>query len=325
MPPGPGGVPVPGSLVDGCVASETDDRSPVSILLPTHEWTDACQEVCEQVGPDDELLVICDSPSDPVTNTESRPAAATVVIAGEPEGCSGKANAIAVGMKLAEHDRIVWTDDDFHHPPDWLEQMQADYERQGPTTEVPLFVGRDPLAYLLEPSYVTSTALAAAGLMAWGGAVIFDRDDVDEESLLGDLQRTINDDATLGEHVDFTGSDRLRTVEIGGTVRESLERHTRFMQASLRHGRWGWVGLALLTSILGVVCLLYPLPGFVTATLGYAGIYAAFGIRRWTVLLAYPATVLSPVLIGYGLARRTFVWGERRYRWRSMFDVEIGE
>lgn len=201
--------------------------------------------------------------------------------------------------------------------------MKADYERHGPTTEVPVFVGKDPLSILLEPSYVTSTALAWAGLMAWGGALVFDRSDVDEDALLRDLRRTINDDATLGEYVDFTGADRTRRVEVGGSIRETLERHARFMQASLRHGRAGWVLLALLTTILGISFLLFPLHGFVAGTLGYAAIYASLGIRRWTVLLAYPATVLGPVLIAYGLARRTFVWGGRRYRWRSMFDVEL--
>jgi hypothetical protein len=29
--------------------------------------------------------------------------------------------------------------------------------------------------------------------------------------------------------------------------------------------------------------------------------------------------------MAYGLARRTFVWGGRRYRWREKFDVEVVE
>jgi hypothetical protein len=63
-----------------------------------------------------------------------------------------------VGMDAACHDRLVWTDDDFHHPPDWLEIFNADYERHGPVSEVPYFVGRDPLSVLWEPLYA-STAL----------------------------------------------------------------------------------------------------------------------------------------------------------------------
>lgn len=31
-------------------------------------------------------------------------------------------------MEAARHDRLVWTDDDFHHPPDWLATLSADYE-----------------------------------------------------------------------------------------------------------------------------------------------------------------------------------------------------
>lgn len=41
------------------------------------------------------------------------------------------------------------------------------------------------------------------------------------------------------------------------------------------------------------------------------------------VFLAYPATLVRAPLFVYGLTRRTFVWGGRRYRWRSKFDVAI--
>ena len=58
----------------------------------------------------DELLVVCDREDDPVTT--DAPASATVVVAGEPEGCAGKPNALAAGVERATHDIVVWTDDD---------------------------------------------------------------------------------------------------------------------------------------------------------------------------------------------------------------------
>jgi hypothetical protein len=70
-------------------------------------------------------------------------------------------------------------------------------------------------------------------------------------------------------------------------------------------------------------CLLFPLRTLAVLTLFYAAMYAAFGIRRWTFLLALPTTLANVPLFAYALARRTFVWGGRRYRWRRMFDVEV--
>ncbi|MFC7009404.1 glycosyltransferase [Halalkalicoccus salilacus] len=44
-------------------------------------------------------------------------------------------------MEAARHDRLVWTDDDVHHSPDWLATLSGDYEKHGPVSEVPYFVG----------------------------------------------------------------------------------------------------------------------------------------------------------------------------------------
>lgn len=45
-------------------------------------------------------------------------------------------------MEAARHDRFVWTDDDFHHLPDWLATLSVDYKEYGLVSEVPSFVGR---------------------------------------------------------------------------------------------------------------------------------------------------------------------------------------
>ncbi|MGB9965346.1 glycosyltransferase [Halobacterium hubeiense] len=298
---------------------------PTSVLLPTVEWTPACDDVAAQLGPEDELLVVCDSPADPVADRAGDlPERVDLVVAGEPEGCSGKANAIAAGMDAAAHDRVVWTDDDFHHPPDWLADLHAAYECHGPVTELPFFAGRDPLSTLLEPVYALGGTLGVyAGGQAWAGAVAFERDDLDEDALLADLRRTVSDDGVLAEHVDVTPVRRVRRVDVGGTLRQTLERHVRFTKIVHRHDPRGHVATAAVTAALFVACLLAPLAAAAGLTALVGGAYAFFGVRRWTFLLAYPAVLAAIPLGAYAHARRTFVWGGRRYRWRSKYDVEV--
>ena len=304
-----------------------EETPPTSVVLPATEWTTACREVADQLGPDDELLVVCDDAADPVAGRgDDLPTNVEVVLAGEPADCSGKANAVAAGMAAAAGDRIVWTDDDFHHPPDWLAGLHAGYERHGPVTEVPFFAGRDPLAVLLEPVYaIGGTVGVYAGDVAWGGAVTFDRSDLDVDAFLADLRRTVSDDGTLTEHLDVTPLRRTRVVPAGGSTRATLERHVRFTQIVRWHDPRGFAGMLAVASLSTVGALLYPLPAAVLLTLLHVGVYAAFGVRRWTFLLAYPATLVQVPLFVYGLARRTFVWGGRRYRWRSKYDVSVVE
>ncbi|MFC4359166.1 glycosyltransferase [Halobium salinum] len=303
------------------------DSPPASVLLPTVRWTDACREVADQLDPDDELLVLCDDETDPVAaRRDELPPDVRLVLAGEPVGCSGKANAIAAGMRAAEHDRLVWTDDDFHHPPEWLATLQADYGRHGPVTELPFFVGRDALSVLLEPLYAGGGTLGVyANDKVWGGAVLFERDDLDEAAFLRDLERTVSDDGLLSEYLDVTPLRRARTVEIGGTVRKSLERHVRFTQIVFRHEPLISAFSTVVALVVTALALLFPVPVVVLATLLHALLYAAFDVRRPTFLLAYPAGLAQVPLTAYGLARRTFVWGGRRYRWRSKYDVEVVE
>lgn len=132
------------------------DAPPTSVLLLTTRWTDACGEVAAQLRGDDELLVIHDD-GDPVAGRRGVPAGVRLVAAGEPEGCLGKVNALAAGMDAARHDRLVWTDNDFHYPPDWFATLNNDYDRHAPVSEVPFFVGDDPLVPLLEPRSCSSS------------------------------------------------------------------------------------------------------------------------------------------------------------------------
>lgn len=303
------------------------DAPPTSVLLPTVEWTPACGEVLDQLRPADELLVLCDAEDDPVTERrESLPANARVVAAGDPAGCSGKANAIATGMRAAAHDRLVWTDDDFHHPEDWLATLQTDYAAHGPTSEVPVFSGRDALSVLLEPLYVLGGTLGVyAGDKAWAGSVVFERDDVDEDAFLADLQRTVSDDGLLSEYLAVAAVRRIHEVEVGGSFRTTLERHVRFLTIVRRHEPQLNVPRLVFTVLVALGCLLAPLYAAPLATAAVGAVYAYFGVRRWTALLAYPALLAQVPLAGYAYWRRTFVWGGRRYRWPEKFDVRVVE
>ena len=54
-----------------------------------------------------------------------------------------------------------------------------------------------------------------------------------------------------------------------------------------------------------------------------AAVYATLGAGRPAVLWSAASVVAFLPLLCYALARRTFVWGGRRYRWRGRFDVEV--
>ncbi|WP_336365214.1 glycosyltransferase [Halalkalicoccus salilacus] len=302
------------------------DRPPVSVLLPTTRWTDACTELAAQLGDHDELLLIHDVEDDPVTDQQNTPEGVRLIAAGEPEHCSGKANAIAAGMETARHDRIVWTDDDFHHPPDWLATLSTDYEQYGPVSEVPYFVGRDPLSVVLEPLYASAGSLRIYhDNRIWGGTVIFERDDIDEAAFLDDLQRTVSDDGLLMEYLQVTSVGRTRIVPIGGTIRETVERQVRWTQILRWHvpGAVARTVLVLLFVLVGAI--LAPLLTAVLLTVLHLAVNEVLGVRRWTAVLAYPAVFVFVPLVVYALARRTFVWGGRRYRWRGKFDVTVLE
>jgi hypothetical protein len=295
----------------------------VTVLLPTVRWTDACDEVAAQLGSDDELLILHDHETDAVADHEPGPEGVRFVAAGSPVGCSGKANAIAAGVQSATTDRLVLTDDDFHHPPTWLATMQADYERHGPVTELPLFVGRDPLAVLLEPLYLVAVVAGLyAGRYPWGGAVIFDRSDLELAAFLTELTQTVSDDGLLGEHVETTAVRRFRRVPVGGRLHQSVERHVRFTQIAFAHNpvttAVGTVGLFA----LGVGCLVAPLLAALV-TGGAAALFIWADEPRWSAGLAVPVALLIMPLAVYALARSEFTWAGRRYRWRSKFNVQV--
>lgn len=300
------------------------DRPPLSVLLPTTRWTKACTELAAQLGDEDELLVIHDDANDPIADKRDLPDGVRLIAAGEPEGCSGKANAIVTGMEAARHDRLVWSDDDFHHPPNWLGTLSSDYDEYGPVSEVPYFVGQDLLSVLLEPMYASGGSLPINLLdRIWGGAVIFERQDIDEPTFLDELRRTVSDDALLMEYLEVTNVGRTRTVPIGGSVREAIERPVRWTTILRWHFPSAVAGTFLVVLLLLVGAILAPIYSLITLTVLHLAINEFLGVRRWTALLAYPAVFVFVPLILYGLTRRTFVWGGRRYRMHGKFDVTV--
>lgn len=297
---------------------------PTSVLLPTVEWTPACEAVAEGLGPEDELLVLCDRPTDPVAS--HAPPGVEVCVAGEPEGCAGKANALAHGIERARHDRLVWTDADFDRGPDWLDRLVEAGERHGPATAIPFFHGGGLWA-VLEPWYVLVLTLpfylGLADDWVWGGGVTFTRSEVDVDALATDLRRVISDDGLLGRRLDAAHAVRsmVTPVAVPGDPRSVWHRHVRFARiAHLYYGATGG-GVAVVAAVLGLAALA-PLVavGLVTAVAGLA--YALVGIRRPTFLLAPLGIVVLPLLLPTVL-RTEFAWAGRRYRVDGPFDVTV--
>lgn len=298
---------------------------PVSIIHPTIHRVPSCETLLDQMEGADELLVVCDSTEDPVYEwATSLPDSVRVVVAGEPMGCSGKANAIAAGLEAAENDLIVLTDDDFHHPEGWLSQMKLDYEQYGPTSECPFFTGQDWLSVVMEPLYTLASPLGIHILGApWGGAVIFSKDDIEYGEYNTRLRQTISDDALLSEYLHVHSARRTRVIDTGDDIRETLERHARFVQTVANHVPFGAFVLSFFALLLTTIHVVIPMVAAPSVTLVMAGIYRYFGISRWTALIAYPAMLLVIPLVAYGLLRDTFVWSGRRYQWNKKFDVDI--
>ncbi|WP_336364938.1 hypothetical protein [Halalkalicoccus salilacus] len=191
-------------------------------------------------------------------------------------------------------------------------------------SEVPYFIGRDPLSIVLEPLYASVGSLGIyRDNRIWGGAVIFERDDIDETAFLDDLRRTVSDDGLLMEYLQVTTVGRTRIVPIGGMIRETVERQVRWTQILRWHFPGAVAGTFLMLLFVLAGAIVAPLPAAVLLTVVHLAVNEILGVRRWTAVLAYPAVFVFVPLLVYALARRTFVWGGRRYCWRGKFDVRV--
>lgn len=314
-----------------------------SVLLPTTEWTPSCEQLLDQLGDGDELLVICDAPTDPVTERFADGPGGDrfdgyeadrlrddprveLVVAGDPEGCSGKANALAAGLERASQHRIVCTDDDLDRGDDWLATLKRLGDEHGAASAVPVFVSDEFPFVVLEPLFaVFGSGGTLAGDMPWGGGVTFDRRDIDEEAFLRDLRRTVSDDELLVRYLDDLTASRelIHEVRVDGGWHGTFHRVVRFFRTVYLLEPDGLV-VPLVASLLVVALSVVSLPLVVAGVtaLTFAA-YRYLGIDRRTWLLAFPAFVLIPALTALGVVEKEFEWGGRRYRWRSAFDVEV--
>jgi hypothetical protein len=251
-----------------------------------------------------------------------------VLIAGEPAGCSGKANALAHGMERAEHDRFVWTDDDFARSAAWLDRLVDAEVEHGPSTVIPNFVGGGWWR-LVEP---TSTVMSTLSMYlgrgpwagnAWGGGVIFTRDDLSVDELVEDLRECLSDDGVLSEHLGPVHPIRrmIADVPVSGEFTSVAQRMIRFTR--ITHVHEG-LGGPLVASLLFVgLTLLFPLYSIPLITAASGVTYAVVGKTRWTFVLAYPALLLLPLLFVAGITRSEFEWAGRRYRMNGANDIEV--
>lgn len=303
------------------------DRPPVSVILPTREWNLVCEKLANQLTKADELLVVCDHESDPITGQET-PDTVEVLVAGEPEGCSGKANAMAYAMERASNDRFVWTDDDFDRDDDWLDRLVAEGQQHGPATVHPIFVG-SRWWKLLEPwiilfsGFSFYSGLGLWGGNAWGGGVTFTRDDLDVEKLISELQHSLSDDGLLSRHLGdvYPIRSMQAVVEVPGDFHSCRNRLVRFMRLTHVHEGLTDAFIAMLCLVVGAV--LFPIPVGIAVTLLMAAVYCCLGVRRWSFLLAYPGIFLAPFTAIPGYLVFPFEWGGRQYRIHDVHEIEI--
>ncbi len=304
-------------------------RDPVSVILPTVEWGIACEQLADQLGPDDELLIVCDTSEDPVAELDT-PEAIEILEAGQPERCSGKANALAYGMERAANDRFIWTDDDFERRSNWIDRLVEASERHGPASVLPRFIG-SRWWRVLEPVFAVSqtfamhTGFGTWGGNVWGGGTTFTRYDVDIETLIADLRRTLSDDGLLSKRLDdvYVVRSLPADVDIPGDFRSVKHRTVR--TARLAHVHEGLHSEFLASLALVGLSIASPLPVFMVSTVLLALVYLYVGFRSWSFLLAYPVLFVLPILFGSGIFLNEFEWAGRRYRLNGALNVEVLE
>lgn len=308
---------------------QASDRDAASVLLPTIRWTDACDQVAAQLRPDDELFVICDRDDDPVASRDP-PEGVDILVAGEPDGCSGKANAIACGLEHASNDRFVWTDADFERDDDWLDRLVAEGEAHGPATAVPFWFGGgfwsiiEPWAAMFS-SLLIYLSVGSTGNIGWGGGITFTRDelDVSVDELVEELRQVLSDDGLVSQHLDDIHPVRsmVTLVEVPGDLDTTYHRLVRFNR--LTHVHEGMYGDLLVACVAVAAAIAFPYVVAPAVTLLTGLAYAAMGVRRLTFLLSFPGLFLVPLAVLAGILVSEFDWAGRRYRLNGEYDVEV--
>lgn len=298
-------------------------EEPVSVLLPTVEASDSVLDVRDQMTDGDELIVVCDLREDRAFDAFAEESGVNVVVAGEPDGCSGKANAIAAGMAEASNDILVWTDDDFRHGEDWLDRLKDDFDDHGNSSDLPFFVGSNAISLLLEPVYSFVMVASYLNNQPWGGSMIFDRTTLDQKEFVRDLKNTIGDDVLIAEYIDFTTTTRTHRVKLEGSNRSQFERIVRFVKNVRFHEPGKTVIVTAMLTVLPLVAALFTTYFAVVSLLAAALSYLFLGYRRASFILTPVSVPVGAILFLYALSRKRFEWGGRTYKQSSKFDVEV--
>lgn len=132
----------------------------------------------------------------------------------------------------------------------------------------------------------------------------------------------------LWEYLDETSGVSMTTtwelvyaVPVAGTFRAVVTRIIRNSRIVYMTDPAG-VRRGLVVALAFVVfSVARPLLAALIATSGAWAAYRYLGIERWTWLLTWPSLLVSPVATVLGMVRQEFEWSDRRYRWRSKFDV----
>lgn len=284
----------------------------------------------QQVEPDDELLIITDTADDPAASAVADRDRAVLVTAGEPEGCSGKCNAIAAGLERATHDTIILTDDDVPRDAQWLTRLKKGVHQHGAVFGAPLFVHTDGTGRLLgcpyEPAQAFGSLLLLLSEGVWGGGAGFHRRHIDDmDATIRDLRRTAADDLLIGTHLTIEPAgdiDLATTISASPSLDGVFDRVVRHI-LTFRYFQEGSQWVNLLMGVVQLVALVVaPLLTVGVSILSAVVIYRQFDLVRWTVVFAPISLILNAVLTVYALGRPEFEWGGRRYRWTGTFDVE---
>jgi len=282
-----------------------------------------------QLQEGDELFVICDTENDPVASHDP-PEGVEILVAGEPEGCSGKANAMAYGMERATNDRFVWTDADFERDEEWLNQLVTAGERHGPATAVPFWYGNGAWSIPEPWTVMFSTLLiyygiGSTGNIGWGGGLTFTREELNitAEQLAEELRQVLSDDGLLSQHINgfHAVKSMVTPVEVPGDVQPTYARLIRFNR--LTHIHEGMTGDLVVALVMMAAAVAYPLIVAPAVTLLTGGAYAVLGLRRPTFLLSYLGLFFVPLAILGGMFILEFEWAGRRYRLNEVYDVQV--
>ena len=258
------------------------------------------------------------------------PEGVEVLVAGDPEGCSGKANAMARGMERAANDRFVWTDGDFERDDGWLDRLVREGDEHGPATAIPFFYGGGFWAIVEPWAAVFSTLLFYLGVgswggNAWGGGATFTREelDVSADELADELRQVLSDDALLSRHLGDVHPVRsmVTPVEVAGDLPTAYNRLVRFTRLTHVHEGVRFEFVASLA--LAVLAVLFPVHVAVGSTLATASTFLLVGVRRPTFLLSYPGLFLLPWANLAGIVVSEFEWAGRRYRLAGTYEVDV--